>query len=613
MELNERQKEAVEHGSGPLLMSAGAGSGKTRALTSRLKHLIEKGTKPERILAITFTNKAADEMRERVFSAEGGSASGGGLKRKNPMRLPLNGQPFIGTFHSFGLRLLKQEIEKLNRTPNLSIYDNDKSQSLVNKILKSLDIPKDKYKPTVLAAKISKLKNELKNPKFLEESEYEDDRVLLEVYLRYERELINNNAFDFDDLIEKPVRLFAANQKILQKYQQMFDYVLVDEYQDINRAQYQLIRLLVDKHQNINVVGDDQQAIYKFRGADFRNFLNFSADFPSAKIVKLEQSYRSTKKIIQSANAVIKNNKEQAPKELWTDNEEGDFITVASTESAEEEALWLSSEVQAIKKKDPGSSIAVLYRTNAQSRAIEQAFLAFRISYHIYGGLRFYDRLEIKDVIAALSTAFNPKDSASKERLEKNLGKRRTLKYLESLETLPKEASIIDLINRFLEEADYTSYLATKFKNPNERLENIAELISFATSFDSLGEFLDQVLLLQSNDEESKSPKSAKENKRLKIMTVHIAKGLEFDYVFVIGLNDGILPHKMSLAEPGGIEEERRLMYVAMTRARKKLYISYHNYPSVFLYEIPQSNCEFINADGGELWLPDEDDMYIED
>lgn len=600
-------------------MSAGAGSGKTRALTSRLKHLIDRGIKPERILAITFTNKAADEMRQRVFSAKGGPASGEGKKHKNTMQLPQVGTPFIGTFHSFGLRVLKQEIKQLNRTPNLSIYDNDKSQSLIRKILKSLDIPKDKYKPVVLASKISKLKNELKNPKFLEESQYEDDRVLLEVYLRYERELENNNAFDFDDLIEKPVRLFASNQKILEKYQEMFDYVLVDEYQDINKAQYQLIRLLVSKHQNINVVGDDAQAIYKFRGADFRNFLNFSADFPNSKIVKLEQSYRSTKKIIQSANEVIKNNVEQAPKELWTDNEEGEEITVAATESAEEEALWLASEVQAIRKKDSSSSIAVLYRTNAQSRAIEQAFLSFRISYHIYGGLRFYDRLEIKDVIAALSVAFNPKDSANKERLEKNLGKRRTLKYLESLENLPKEATVIDLINRFLEEADYTTYLTTKFKNPNERLENIAELISFATSFSSLADFLDQVLLLQANDEETKSPNSAKESlptsgraKKLKIMTVHIAKGLEFDYVFVIGLNDGTLPHQKSLTEQGGIEEERRLMYVAMTRARKKLYLSYNIYPSRFLYEIPQQNCYFINADGGELWLPDEDDMYIE-
>ncbi|MEZ4156633.1 MAG: UvrD-helicase domain-containing protein [Candidatus Paceibacterota bacterium] len=600
--LNEPQKEAVQHGSGPLLMSAGAGSGKTRALTSRLKHLIEAhNVPPQRIVAITFTNKAADEMRERVF---------GSAKMKLSPGLPLDGAPFIGTFHSFGLRILKQEVALLQRTPNLSIYDNDKSASIVKKILKSFDISKERLSPPQALSAIGKIKNELRDETELIDSEYERDVLIYKVYAEYERQLQENNALDFDDLIQKPVQLFLAHKNVLQKYQDMFDYILVDEYQDINNAQYQLIRLLGHKHKNVNVVGDDQQAIYGFRGANFRNFLNFQRDWPSAKVVKLEQSYRSTKKIIESANALIKNNKTQAKKELWTDNEEGQPITLVQSSSAEEEALWLASEIQSLRRKDPSQSIAILYRTNAQSRSIEQALLSFHISYKIYGGLRFYDRKEIKDIVAALTVAHNEKDTASIERLEKSLGKRRTAAYVLAMKEV-QTTSAVELINIFLTSTEYPEYLAQKMQNAHERIENIAELVNFASSFESLGEFLDQVLLLQANDDQTKHPQGQKMSE-LKLMTVHIAKGLEFDTVFIVGVNDGNMPHQKAYQEMDGVEEERRLMYVAMTRARKKLYISYFSYPSRFLYEIPQENCDVLSADGGSGWLPDEDDMYIE-
>ncbi|PIR88777.1 MAG: ATP-dependent DNA helicase PcrA [Candidatus Harrisonbacteria bacterium CG10_big_fil_rev_8_21_14_0_10_44_23] len=597
--LNDRQKEAVEHGEGPLLMAAGAGSGKTRALTSRLRFLIERGTAPERIVAITFTNKAADQMYEQVFNT----------KKRSAGDLPTIGKPFIGTFHSFGLRILKNEIQKTDRRPGFSIYDDDDSSRMVRHIIKELDLPREHYRPAVLKAKISRIKSELQNPEMLKESSSEEDQILYEAHRRYEEKLEKSNAFDFDDLIAKTILLLQKNPEVLKQYQDLFDYVLVDEYQDINRSQYELVRLLVKKHQNLNVVGDDAQSIYRFRGADYRNFLNFARDWPNAKIVKLEQAYRSTKTIIAAANALIANNTKQTPKTLWTDNASGEPIQVISAGSQEDEALWLASEIQALRRKHPKQSVAVLYRTNAQSRAVEQALLQYGISYKIFGGPRFYDRKEVKDVVAALRFTVNPFDQSAKERIETSLGKRRSAPFFNQVEEGHIAPNSLGRIEIFLDAVGYKEWLKDKYLNAPERLENISELISFALQYDeNPEELLERISLLQASDKIDDQIS----NPDVLLMTVHISKGLEFDTVFVIGLSEGILPHEKSMLKSDEVEEERRLMYVAITRAKNRLYFSYFFTPSRFLYEIPDELCQFQNSDGRDYWLPDEDEMYID-
>lgn len=602
-QLNKAQQEAVDHKNGPLLMAAGAGSGKTKALTSRLKALIEGGVPPEAIIAITFTNKAADQMRERVFGVDAPKPKGS--------ELPTPGMPFIGTFHALGWRILKKELSLTGRRPGFSILDADDSLSIIKKICKQMDIPKERYKPTMVMNAVSDMKSELKNPESLTDTNDPFDAILREVYLRYENELMKNNAFDFDDLIEKVVRIFSKHPDVLSKYQTLFTHVLVDEYQDINTSQYRLVQMLAAKHLNISVVGDDAQAIYSFRGADFRNFLNFDRDYPGAKIVKLEQNYRSTKTIITAASALIQNNKVQKPKKLWTENEDGEPITLVGAEDPDTEGGWVAEEARKIFRKDPHASIGVLYRTNAQSRPIEQALISENLPYKIFGGLKFYERKEIKDVIAGLKVALNPEDTISGERLEKSLGKRTGGRVLDTMRGSAKNLGIIELINAFLRESGYAEFLADKFTNPQERLENISELVNYATQFETLEAFLERVSLLASADEPSTDVIGGKANP-ITLMTIHIAKGLEFEYVFIVGVNEGLLPHEKSMTRMEEVEEERRLMYVAMTRARIKLYISFHTFPSRFLHEIPNDLLEFISPTGMMRGLPDEDDMYLE-
>ena len=391
--LNLSQKEAVEYKNAPILIAAGAGSGKTKTLTNRLAHLIKNGAKAENIVAITFTNKAAQEMKDRVT---------------------VTGGAFIGTFHSFGARILKSEAPLAGRNSFYSIFDDDDSLSLIKKIMKSLDISKDSYNPRALQGQLSKIKSE-----FLDTNEFE--KITAKVFEKYENELLKNNAFDFDDLIEKVVKIFQKHPEVLNKYQEKFRYILVDEYQDINTAQYQLIKLLAKKYKNLSVVGDDQQAIYSFRGADFRNFLNFQKDWPEAKIVKLEQNYRSSGTIITAASMVIQNNKLQTPKTLWTENPAGDPIKIVKTSDPEQEADFVANSISEIAERQ---GIAILYRTNAQSRAVEQSLIAANIPYKIFGGLKFYERKEIKDLVAGLRLAYNPQDSISKERILKNFDKK---------------------------------------------------------------------------------------------------------------------------------------------------------------------------------------------
>ncbi len=614
--LNKEQEQAINHTGGPLLMAAGAGSGKTRALTGRLKALIERGTPPHQIIAITFTNTAAREMRERVFGKDNAES------RWSPT-FPTRGEPFIGTFHSLGARILKQEAVHFKRTPAFTIYDSDDSLSVVKKICKEMDLDKESFKPSAIASKISSVKSELKEASSFFESSDRRDQIFADIFNRYERALQSQNSFDFDDLIEKPVRLMIDNPEVRTKYQEQFSQILVDEYQDINTTQYQLIRLFAGKHQNVSVVGDDFQSIYAFRGADMRNFLNFHRDWPNATIIKLEQNYRSSSNIISAASSVIGNNKTQTPKKLWTENPEGELVKMVAADSPDAEAAWVAYEIAKLRRRDSQSSIAIIYRTNAQSRAIEQALINENLPYKIYGGLKFYDRKEIKDILAGLRLASNPHDLASIERLQKSLGKRVSAVVVASISGKGTELSAPDLIQLFLKAADYNTLIQKDFNNPEERFENINELTAFAGSFTSLEEFLERAALLGSSDLPTgqtgvSTNRLASEQMAngpanpVNLMSIHIAKGLEFDTVFVIGCNEGILPHERSLISESQVEEERRLMYVAMTRARKMLYVLFNGYPSRFLYEIPRGLCSFDSTSGLINQLPSEDEMWIE-
>jgi DNA helicase II / ATP-dependent DNA helicase PcrA len=589
--LNPQQDKAVRHGEGPLLIVAGAGSGKTRTLTERLVHLIESGVSPQSIVAITFTNKAAQEMVRRLApSLKGGSSA-----------------PYVGTFHSFGASILRAHAPKLGRTHAYSIFDGDDSQRLIKLVIKDLDISKDKVKPLRAQSLISKVKYDLLDPQ--EELSHEYHYI----YDRYEEELKKSNAFDFDDLLQKVVQLFTENKELLQRYQSKYQYILVDEFQDTNAVQYELVKLLAAEHHNLNVVGDDAQSIYKFRGSDFRNFLNFDTDWPDATIIKLEQNYRSTKTIITAASTLIESNALQKKKRLWTDNQDGSLITVVAAENDDMEADWVIEQLLTLAQStDSLIEPAILYRTNAQSRVLEQALIAARIPYQLFGGVRFYERREVKDVVAALRVASNPKDRISTERLEKVLTKKVARELLPQLPLRAKELAPHQLVAWFVKAAHYESYLEKHFRNYIERGENVKELLVFASQFNDLAECVERITLLQSAD---KADNTYDPHVRIapKLMTVHVAKGLEFDHVFVVGCNEGVLPHHRSLRDGDELEEERRLMYVAMTRARDNLYLTFSHIPSRFLYEIPPELTVFDNQKtGGEKELPDEDEIYIE-
>jgi DNA helicase-2/ATP-dependent DNA helicase PcrA len=599
LELNSQQEKAVKAGEGPLLIVAGAGSGKTLTLLNRLLHLIHEGIPANEIIAITFTNKAADEMKTRMVRLLPSLAKDGSTQ-VFPM--------FIGTFHSFGARLLREQAHLFGRTPHFTIFDNEDSLRLIKNILSSFNISRDALNPLHVAGEISHLKNELKGP---EETSRPNIRKVFETY---EEELKKNNAFDFDDLIEKAAVLFQEHPKILDYYQKKIRYVLVDEFQDINISQYELVRLLVQAHHNINAVGDDAQSIYKFRGSDFRIFLNFEKDWPEAKTVFLEENYRSTKTIIAAASALISKNIHQKRKELWTNNGSGNLIQLIMAGSEDEEAMWMAKRILTLQDsfKSSPESIAILYRTNAQSRSIEQALITLRIPYKISGGLRFYDRQEIRDIVAGLRFLANPQDRFSLERLTKTFPKKIHEPLIAELSGMDTKRPIIELISRILTLSRYEDYLERKFKNADERKENIQELIAFAGQFDSLPVFLERITLLQS----SENPRSASFQKSgrppIQLMTIHLAKGLEFDHVFVAGCEEGTLPHHRSFSSRDELEEERRLMYVAMTRAKKTLALTFSRLPSRFLFEFPESLTEFTHLNNERVISLDEDDVYIE-
>lgn len=591
-ELNDKQRVAVEYGEGPLLIVAGAGSGKTKTLTSRLISLLQRGIRPEQVVAITFTNKAAGEVRERVHQ----------LAKELPNLR--TSELFLGTFHSFGARILKKEARILGRTANYTIFDADDSKSLIKKVVAGaglLERDAKRLTPLVLRREFSKIKDEMVDP---EEAE---DEIVHRLFKLYEQALQTNNAFDFDDLIQKPVMLFLGNPEILDEYQERFRYILVDEYQDTNTAQYMLIKLLASKYRNLSVVGDDQQSIFKFRGSDFRNFLNFEKDWPDAKVVLLEENYRSTQNIIKAASAVISHNHLQKSKTLWTNNPEGGKVKVIEQYSADGEAEWVAGHLDAIRLFSDYGSVAILYRTNAQSRALETALIERGMSYRIFGGLKFYERKEIKDLVAALRYGSNPQDTISLDRLKKSFLKK---PYTQLKEELPQKAAVlrpVELIGYILMVTDYFNYIERTQTKAVERIENIKELIEFASGFERMEDFLERISLLESTDTVKKKDLKKVKDNVVNLMTIHMAKGLEFDAVFVVGVNDGLLPHQMSYHNESEIEEERRLMYVAMTRARRELYLTFYHLPSRFLSEIPSGLMEF---EGGRGF--DDEERYID-
>lgn len=607
--LSKEQLQAAEHLGGPLLIAAGAGSGKTHTLTSRLLHLLKSGIKPENIIAITFTNKAAKEMRNRVDKFK--SLKVDKSKNNEPTNLKTYELKnlFIGTFHSMGVRILKEEARSVNRTEYFTIFDEDDSLSLIKDILKEFNLSKDSFNPIKIANKISHFKNEVLDPGELD-TENNLNKIFLSIFKKYEATLLKSNAFDFDDLIEKVVRIFSFKPKILEKYQTRWQYILVDEFQDVNTSQYLLVKLLAKKHQNLFVIGDDAQSIYSFRGSDFRNFLNFENDWPQAKTIKLEENYRSTQNIIKAASQLIKNNKFQKPKDLWTKNSTGSLIKVTSFSNKEEEAWGITEKIKELL--DAGKSlkdIAILYRTNAQSRALEQALIQNNVPYEIFGGLKFYHRKEIKDIVAGLRYAFNPKDSVSINRLVKNFKKGQSELLLQELPRLAEKLSLTELIKFFLENTDYFSYLEKHFKNPEERRENIKELIEFASAFTDPQEFLEKASLMTNLDGRPKLQENA-----VKLMTIHLAKGLEFSHIFIVGAIEGILPHERSMLNNDDLEEERRLMYVAMTRAKENLHLSFYDLPSRFLGELPPELIDFkqVTSYGEQTKDWDDEAIYIE-
>ena len=596
------QREAVFTTEGPLLVLAGAGSGKTRALTHRVAYLIEeKGVKPWNILAITFTNKAAGEMRERVNQLVDFGAD----------------SVWVSTFHSLCVRILRRFIENLGYTTDFSIYDSDDTKTLMKQIFKDLEVNQKVLKERGVLGVISSAKNEMISPEeFLLSAKADGDSRLQrigELYMEYQKRLKKNNALDFDDLLVKTVELFQAKQEVLEYYQDRFRYIMVDEYQDTNTVQFKLVSLLAAKYRNICVVGDDDQSIYRFRGANIKNILSFEETFPGAKVIKLEQNYRSTKMILDSANEVIKNNAGRKDKTLWTENEVGERPVFREFGSSFDEAEWVVRDI--VKKGGPWKDYAILYRTNAQSRLFEEKCIAYNLPYRLVGGVNFYQRKEIKDILCYLKTIANGRDDLAVQRII-NVPKRgigamsvarvnmfameNDMSFYEALERLQavpgigkvalkigvftdqigefrkmlrEEKTIKDVIEAVLEKTGYREELKEEGEVEAEsRLENIEELINKAVSYwesadePSLSEFLEEVALVADIDSMDES------EDRIILMTLHSAKGLEFPYVYLVGMEDGLFPSMMSLMEgPEALEEERRLCYVGITRAEKRL------------------------------------------
>jgi len=592
-QLNPRQQEAVCFGEGPLLVLAGPGSGKTRVLTYRAAWLIqEKQVAPENILLLTFTNKAAEEMKKRIQKLIGATPA------------------LAGTFHSFCARILRIEGKSLGLPPNYLIYDQKDQLDTIKLAMKEIDIPTTEFKPAAILATISQAKNELITA--LEYPQYAQgyfQTTVARVYLTYQRFLKEYQALDFDDLLTETVRLFKKEKSILAKYQNRFQYILVDEYQDTNQAQYVITHLLAGLWHNLTVVGDASQAIYGFRGANFRNLTNLKKDYPNLKTVNLEQNYRSTQNILSAANEVIKINSSHPVLNLWTKNGTGELVVLYEARNEQDEALYVAQTITNYTLNAnpyPLNSFAVLYRTNAQSRVIEEVFLHAGIAYTLVGGTRFYERKEIKDCLAYLRLIANPKDIVSYKRIEK-LGKRRLAKFLNfSSKVKPEKLTTLELLDKILEITGYFELYNQKDEEDLSRLENLKELRSVATEFPKLNDFLENVALVEQEYH------GKEKGETVTLMTVHAAKGTEFPIVFLVGMEEGLFPHSRSIMEKEEIEEERRLCYVGMTRAKEKLYLTYtrrrlyfgqhsSNPVSRFISDIPPELLEFVNQKSEDL------------
>ena len=639
--LNDEQIEAVKHNEGSCLVLAGAGSGKTKVLTNRIAYLIENGVRDYNILAITFTNKAAKEMRDRVYNLVGDVAS------------------FIGTFHSLGLRIIRENCGYLNLPSNFSIIDSDDVLTVIKKILKDMNLDTKQYSPSYIRNRISFIKNQM-----LSEMELDKffntpiDKIVVDVYYKYNERLIASAAVDFDDLLLMPVRLFEHNKEILEHYQERYKYILIDEYQDTNPVQYKLSKLLASKYKNIFVVGDMNQSIYAFRQADYHNIVNFEKDYANAKTIKLEHNYRSTNNILNAANDVISHNKERKDLRLYSDKGDGPKITYLRSYDEKHEISLVIDEINKLyldgyEPKD----VAILYRTNAQSRAIEEVFASKGIPYKIYGSYYFYNRKEIKDLISYLKLIYNDKDEISLRRiinvpkrgigdsaikdieLRANLNQcsmydalesKKELEFKDIIESIKKTSenlSLTELIDEVLDKSGMKKELEDSHLIEDEtRLENLMEFKSITASYEertgsvNLGDFLEEISLV------SDQANHTEDGNVVTLMTLHSAKGLEFPVVFMVGMEEGIFPHNMSIMEDN-IEEERRLCYVGITRAKEKLYLTnakrrmlygkdQMNVPSRFIAEIKDDLLEKneINKEEkiikkGEMYTKDNSDI----
>lgn len=658
--LNPEQKKAVTCTKGPLLVFAGAGSGKTRVITNRIAYLIiQEHINPTNILAVTFTKKAAGEMQERVTTL---------LKELNAQAGAI---PTIGTFHSIGATILRQNANELGFSNNFSIYDSDDSENIIKELLLERDIDIKEIKPKSIAQYISAAKNEMVSPERFK-SHYGGfiEDMAAEIYPVYQKQLKAQNAVDFGDLLYLTVKMISENEKIREKYQEKFKYLLIDEYQDTNLAQYKFAKLLSEKHQNICVVGDDDQGIYGWRGANIKNIQSFENDFKDVTVVKLEQNYRSTKNVIKAAGCVIEQNNSRVDKVLWTDNNEGETITIYQASDQENEAEYVVEQIR--KQRQLGVSLkdmAVLYRTNYQSRAVEEALLKAGLPYKLVGGFRFYERKEIKDIISYLRFCFNLKDELSVDRIINTPSRKIGLKSLAKLHELAKEAGctlgeflvgayislnpeqkrqvkignailikidslrsewekyihainlfgniyffskgkeLSEIIDYVLDKTKYVKWFDDNTEQADMKKENILELKNVAYFYSqkyeqkSLEIFLNEINLIEQEQDKNQDGSGNYVN----LMTLHSSKGLEFDYVFMVGMEEGLLPHSRSFMEEDEMEEERRLCYVGITRAKQKLFLTFaerrqtrggytSQIPSRFLGEIPQDICDYYSS-----------------
>ena len=590
--LNDKQKEAVLYNDGPLLIIAGAGAGKTKTLTTKIAYLIEeKYATPYNVLAITFTNKAAKEMKDRLYAMLGDVAK----------------KIQVSTFHSFGLKLLRENFELLGYDRNFVIMDSDDSLTVVKKIIKDLGYDPKVYNPKAIRNKISSCKNEMISAKAYERYAVSDyEQVIHKIYEKYEDKLYQNNSVDFDDLLLLPIKLFKENPDVLERYQDLYQYILIDEYQDTNQAQYILTKLISEKNRRITCVGDDSQSIYSFRGANYKNILNFEKDYPDAKTILLEQNYRSTSTILDAANQVIKNNSQRKDKKLWTDRGTGEKIKYYRAYNERDEAQYVIRKIkELVNKGTEYKDIAILYRTNAQSRVVEEEMLKENLPYRVIGSFYFYSRKEIKDLIAYLRLIHNSKDNISLLRVINtpkrgiglktienltskadeegisiydaiNSGKELEFKNtIEKLKIVAEDLTLTELIDKVLDASGMKKELESEQSLESEvRLENLEEFKSITKAFEekegliSLEDFLLEISLISDVEEYKDDPN------RISLMTVHSVKGLEFDNVFVIGMEEGIFPHMNSLMENMALEEERRLCYVAITRAKDNLHLA---------------------------------------